>query len=71
MSWAMNYSDATGHTTIYTGAVNIIGLPKVPRGQVGTIGAGEKTVNYNFSKSNAMVSHGYTIDAAKIRRIEE
>lgn len=52
MSWAVDYEDATGHTTIYTGKVNIKGRNSSDNStlrtsdQLGTIGAGQYTVNY-------------------------
>ncbi|TSB21670.1 RHS repeat-associated core domain-containing protein, partial [Psychrobacter sp. YGAH215] len=75
MSWAVDYADATGHTTIYTGKVNILGRNSSDNstsrnpGQLGTIGAGEASVNYRRLGEEAM-GH-YTLDTAKIRRIEE
>lgn len=70
MSWSINYSDATGHTTIYTGRVNIKGKAR-SSDQLGTIGAGEFTVNYRRHNEPAMVDSHYTIDTARIRRIYE
>ena len=70
MSWSINYSDATGHTTIYTGRVNIKGKAR-SSDQLSTIGAGEFTVNYRRHNEPAMVDSHYTIDTAKIRRIYE
>ena len=70
MSWSINYSDATGHTTIYTGRVNIKGKAR-SSDQLGSIGAGEFTVNYRRHNEPAMVDSHYTIDTARIRRIYE
>ena len=74
MSWKVNYRDATGHTTIYTGKVNILwrdsnqDLTRKPH-QYGTIGAGEHAVNYRRHDEEAMSN--YPLDKAKIRRIDQ
>ena len=56
LAYKHDYSDATGHTVIYTGNVKIKGYPS-PNG-FGTIGAGSFTINYRDEKF--LIEHGYT-----------
>lgn len=46
ISWDMNFADATGHTAIFTGSVQIDNNRPQNGSTFGTIGAGEYFVNY-------------------------
>ena len=69
-SWSVNYSDATGHTTIYTGNVNIKGY-KRQGDEWGTIGAGSFSVNYRNSSYLRDNTQGHNLPQnAKFLRVE-
>ncbi len=58
VSWRVNYSDASGHATIYTGDVNIKGDPR-GNNEWGSIGSGESSVNYRDSTYLRNSIHGH------------